>query len=374
MRFRFLRLFAAALVTLGLAAAPALAVSTTVRIAGDTIGGSAVVNTPATAVPGMRCPGSSGAGALDVATAGNWDRQEFVSTILGESHTYANSDYWAFWVNGSYSQVGACDYTVQAGDELLFYVQRDGPGFVGTVFPLYFSSVPSAVTAGVPFTVRVMRHASDGTTTTPTPIAGATVTDGAGATATTGADGTATLVLGTPGPAKLQATAPASVPTPLASVAVSGAPLSAPGPDPGAPPAPSEPLAPVEPSGAAPAVVDRAAPVAVIAGVRHGQRFSRRGAPRELHGTVADGSAVKQVQLRLKRKRGTGCFSFSADRERFVRRSCRRGAAWFDAGDDASWSYLLPKRLGRGLYQLQVRATDAAGNQSTNTSVRFRVR
>src|SRR4051812_8739683 len=99
MRFRFLRLFAAALVTLGLAAAPALAVSTTVRIAGDTIGGSAVVNTPATAVPGMRCPGSSGAGALDVATAGNWDRQEFVSTILGESHTYANSDYWAFWVN-----------------------------------------------------------------------------------------------------------------------------------------------------------------------------------------------------------------------------------------------------------------------------------
>ena len=36
--------------------------------------------------------------------------------------------------------------------------------------------------------------------------------------------------------------------------------------------------------------------------------------------------------------------------------------------------YLLPKRLGRGLYQLQVRATDAAGNQSTNTSVRFRVR
>ncbi|UGS35389.1 DUF4430 domain-containing protein [Capillimicrobium parvum] len=373
MRYRFLRLFAVALVTLGLAATPALAVSTTVRIAGDTIGGTAVVNTPSANVPGMRCAGSSAAGALDVATAGNWDRQEFVSTILGESHAYAHSDYWAFWVNGSYSQVGACDYTVQAGDELLFYVQRDGPGFVGTVFPLYFSSVPAAVTAGAPFTVRVVRHVSDGNTTTPTPIAGATVTDGAGATATTGADGTATLVLGTPGTAKLQATAPASVPTPLATVAVSAAPVTEPGPAPPAPPAPGEPTPPAEPSTAAPPA-DRSAPLALIAGLRNGQHFSRRGAPRELHGTVADQGAVKQVQLRLERKRGKGCSSFSADRERFVKRSCGRGAAWFDAGDDASWSYLLPKRLGRGLYQLQVRATDAAGNRSTNASVRFRVR
>jgi len=377
MRYRFLRLFATALATLGLTAAPALAVPATVRIAGDTIGGTAAVNTTATPVPGSGCPGSSAAGALEVATAGNWDRQLYFETILGETHDYSNSDYWAFWVNGAYSQVGTCDYTVQPGDELLFYVQRDGPGFVGTVYPLYFASVPTAVTAGQPFTVTVRRHVSDGTTTTPTPVAGATVTDGAGATATTGADGTATLVLGTPGTAKLQATAPSSVPTPLATVAVDPAPVAAgPAPDPGTPEPPATGAAqqPSLPSTAAPpALVDRSAPLALIAGVRSGQHFKRRG-PRELRGTVADAGGVKQVQIRLKRKRRHRCAAFSAERERFVRRSCRRGASWFDVGDDASWSYLLPKRLGRGLYQLQARATDVAGNRSTNASVRFRVR
>src|SRR5918997_5194575 len=31
------------------------------------------------------------ASALDVATHGNWDRKEFASTILGESHTFAQN-------------------------------------------------------------------------------------------------------------------------------------------------------------------------------------------------------------------------------------------------------------------------------------------
>jgi hypothetical protein len=170
MRFRFLRLFAVALVTLGIAAAPALAVPATVRIVGDTVNSTTTVQTPAGDVF-AGCPGSSGGGALNVATNGNWDKQMYVSTILGETHDYSNSDYWAFWVNGAYSQVGACQYTVQAGDELLFYVQKDGPGFVGTIYPLYLSGVPSTATVGQPFTVTVRRHVSDGTTTTPTPIA-----------------------------------------------------------------------------------------------------------------------------------------------------------------------------------------------------------
>src|SRR5215207_2668913 len=37
------------------------------------------------------------ASALDVATGGDWDRQAFTSTILGESHTFAANDYWAQW-------------------------------------------------------------------------------------------------------------------------------------------------------------------------------------------------------------------------------------------------------------------------------------
>jgi hypothetical protein len=377
MRYLFLRLFAVALVTLGLAAAPALAVPTTVRIAGDDNIGSIVVNTaaaPVTMTDGGPCPGNSAFGALEVATAGNWDHQRFVSEILGESHTYAANDYWAFWINGAYSQIGACDYFVQPGDELLFYVQRDGPGFMGTIFPLYFASVPATVTAGQPFTVRVTRHTSDGTTTTPAPIAGATVTDGAGATATTGADGTATLTLTTPGTAKLQASAAQSVSSPLATVTVSPAPAAAPAPAPApdTPEAPA-PVAPVAPP-IATVVVDRTAPVATIAGVRSRQHFRHRRGPRELHGTVSDEGAIKQVQVRLKRKHRKRCSFYSASRERFVKRSCKRGARWFDVGSEAEWSYLLPKRLPRGLYQLQVRATDQAGNRSTNTSVRFRVR
>jgi hypothetical protein len=375
MRYLFLRLFAAALVILGLAAAPAFAVPATVRIAGDQIGGSVVVNTPASPVTisDGACPGNSGSGALEAATGGNWDHERFISTIFGETHTYDNRDWWSFWVNGAFSQVGACDYIVQPGDELLFYVQKDDASFTGTIFPLYFVSVPATVTAGQPFTVRVMRHTSDGNTTTPAPIAGATVTDGAGASATTGADGSATLTLSTPGSAKLQASAPQSVSSPLATVLVNPAPVVAPGPAPDVPQTPA-PVAPTAPSIAAPVVVDRTAPVALLTGQPNRRHFPHRHGPRELRGTVADEGGVKEVQLRLKRKRGKRCSVFSASRERFVKRSCRRGAPWFAAGSEAGWSYLLPKRLGRGLYQLQTRATDQAGNRSTNTSVRFRVR
>jgi hypothetical protein len=373
MRYLFLRLFAVASVTLGLAAAPALAVPATVRIAGDQIGGSIVVSTPASlvAISDGTCPAGSAAGALEVATAGNWDHERFINTIFGETHTYANRDWWAFWVNGQFSQLGACDYIVQPGDELLFYVQKDDANFTGTIYPLYFSSVPSAVAAGQPFTVRVVRNSTDGTTTTSTPIAGATVTDGAGASATTGADGTATLTLTAPGTAKLQASAPQSVSSPLATVTVNPAPAIAPPPEAAPPATPETPPAVTQPSIAAP-VVDRTAPVALLSGVR--KHFRHGHGPRTLRGPVADASGIEQVQVRLKRKRGKRCSAFSASRERFVRRSCKRGAPWFDAGSDASWSYLLPKRLRRGLYQLQARATDQAGNRSTNASVRFRVR
>jgi len=39
------------------------------------------------------CLGDSATGAIEKAVAGNWDQRKFVSTILGESHTYVDSDY-----------------------------------------------------------------------------------------------------------------------------------------------------------------------------------------------------------------------------------------------------------------------------------------
>ena len=46
-------------------------------------------------------------------------------------------------------------------------------------------------------------------------------------------------------------------------------------------------------------------------------------------------------------------------------RLSRCGAArgrWFTVGDRAQWSYLLPARLGRGRYVLDIEVTDRAGN------------
>ncbi len=366
----FGRLVAGLILAFVLVTAPAGAATVTVRIEGNTVAGTTTVNTTGAGVPGnAACKPHSAGEALELATAGNWDRQMYVETIHGESHTYAESDYWAFWVNGSYSTVGLCDYIVQPGDELLFYPQVDGPGFQGTVWPLYLTGVPAAVTAGQPYTVTVIERVSDGASTTSAPAVGATVSDGS-TTAVTGPDGRATLIAPSgPGTIRLVATQASRVNSPRPQVAVV-APAPAPAPEGPAPdPAPVVP-SPVE----SPAAVDTTPPVATISGLRNRQRFSRRRAPRELRGTVADEGAIASVELRLHRRHGRRCAAYDGATERFRRISCRREARWFRVGSSASWSYLLPRRLPSGLYQLQVRATDAAGNRSAIHSLRFRVR
>ena len=52
---------------------------------------------------------------------------------------------------------------------------------------------------------------------------------------------------------------------------------------------------------------------------------------------------------------------------------CGRGS-FFRIGDQAEWSYLLPRRPGRGSYVLEVKAIDGAFNRGAVTRVRFRVR
>ena len=51
-------------------------------------------------------------------------------------------------------------------------------------------------------------------------------------------------------------------------------------------------------------------------------------------------------------------------RARFVGARCGRGHS-FHVSSSASFSYLLPKRLGPGRYVLDVSALDAAGNRTT---------
>ena len=101
---------------------------------------------------------------------------------------------------------------------------------------------------------------------------------------------------------------------------------------------------------------------ATILGIRNGQRFTRRRAPRELRGTAsADPSGLWAVKLRLTRRfRGT-CWYFSGSKERFLKRACGKQHA-FKVGEQTGWSYLLPARLPRGRYALDVYAVDNAFN------------
>ena len=169
----------------------------------------------------------------------------------------------------------------------------------------------------------------------------------------TGADGRATLVLSATGTIAVKATRPGNAPSAAELVSVSDRA--------GAPP-------PVTTTGR-----DTVAPLARIVGIRDGQRFSRRRAPRELCGTVADDpSGLRAVKLRLSRRVGKRCWYFSGKRERFLRRACGTRHA-FKIGDDASWRYLLPKRLGRGRYMLDVYAIDRAGNRDVAERGRSRV-
>ena len=119
---------------------------------------------------------------------------------------------------------------------------------------------------------------------------------------------------------------------------------------------------------------DVSAPAAAVASLRDGAVYSRRRAPRLLRGSVtADPSGLHSVKLKLTRRVGKRCSYFSGRRERFMRMRCGRGS-FLRIGDRADWSYLLPQRLGRGRYVLEVKAIDGAFNRGAPARVRFRVK
>jgi len=126
-----------------------------------TLGSTPVVLRDAT------CPANSAAAALDLATGGNWDRSQFTSTILGETHTFANRDYWAEWVSNRFGG-GLCTDLLNEGDELLMIVDTSDATFNPTVFPLVMSGVPATDAPGTPFTVTVTQFRTNGTPGTST--------------------------------------------------------------------------------------------------------------------------------------------------------------------------------------------------------------
>jgi hypothetical protein len=351
----------AALLTTLMLAAPALAGPTvTVRVEGEqaTLLERTQVTLPDTPPPVTGCPMWTVAAAIEEATNGNWDRGSFAQTILGESHTFTRNDYWAEWLDagsGYRYGNGICTDVMKDGDEALMLVDISAPA--PSAFPLDLEGLPAAIEVGKPVTVTVVSYVTDGTpgTGSRTPVAGATVAGG-GASAVTGADGRATLSFPQPGAFTVKASKPGSVVSAGERVTVSAAPVS-----------------PSTVPGAVTTVDDKTAPRASFARLKNGKVYKRKRAPRKLSGSVtADPSGLLSVRLSILREVGDRCWAFDGDSERFERHRCG-GRSSFKIGDRAEWSYLLPKRLGKGRYVIRAVAIDNAGNDSAERVV-IRVR
>jgi hypothetical protein len=311
--------------------------------------------------PSTGCPAASAAAAIEAGTRGNWDRQRFTQTILGERHAFENADYWAEWIGRGGGYVfggGICDDILRDGDELVMLVDRS-PAGQSTVFPLAVEGLPSAVHPFETVTVVVVEYRNPMGVVgggTRTPVAGAQVAGG-GASATTDADGRATLRFTADAEFTVKATRPGNAPSAGLPVAVraTGGTCSDCGP-----------------------IVDRTRPLSRLTGIANGQRFRAGRGPRTLSGTVTDVSRLHAVKLRLTRRDRGRCWTFSGRSERFRRVRCGRGS-WFRIGSEPRFSYLLPARPPRGRYVLDVKAIDAAFNREEQLDtgrnrVVFRVR
>jgi hypothetical protein len=354
-------------------ASPAGAASVAIRIEGQssTLVPRTTVTTPAADLHGDgSCPGATLAGAIDAATKGNWDRAPmgFSNTIMGETHTFKNNDYWAGWVNNTYGN-GFCMQPVQDGDDLLVLVDTtDSVTFASAVFPLSVAGLPATVHVGKPVTVTATEYrnfvGAPGSGTPgvgdPRPSAGVRVSGG-GAEATTGSDGRAALTFTQSGPVTLTAVKPVSGPggssfamraVPLSTCVDDGA-GSCFGKSPGASSPPYR------------------APDPVILDIVRRKRYSPSEAPRELRGRINLGTAtLKQTRLRLLRRASGRCQYFSGSVAEFRRATCGKGF-YFKVGNRADWSYLLPARLPAGRYELAVRVADAAGQKRVEAVVFF---
>jgi hypothetical protein len=325
------------------------------RFTGDpvehTCDGTAAISGPsATPVPTRGAAVAEAAERTPFTIAGTWHPQfgATFTSIAGESVAFdpASNRFLVEYENGQPTQLGACADDIVPGDRVLFAYGTGNE-------PLLDLTGPATARPGETIAVRVTDARNGGA------VPGAAV-----AGAQTGADGTATVgPLTTRGVNDLKATKADAIRSNRLRVCVTdGADgtcgTNTPGGSQGA---------------AGPVARDTVAPLARIGGIRDEQRFSRRRAPRELRGTVtADPSGLRAVKLRLSRRVGKRCWYFSGTRERFLRRACGTRYA-FKIGEDASWRYLLPKRLGRGRYVLDAYAIDRAGNRDVVERGRSRV-
>ncbi len=171
------------------------------------------------------CAGTSAAGALELATHGDWTaswsasyKAYFLTGIEGLSFPSAGAEYWAFWVNDAPASEGICGYDPRPGDSVLFFPDCYGKKCPKSTGVLGVKAASVAV-LGTPFKVAVTAYSD--AKGTPSKAVGATVSAG-GSSARTTAAGTATLTFTHAGALTLKVTAPHAIRT-EASVCVEAA-------------------------------------------------------------------------------------------------------------------------------------------------------
>ena len=312
------------------------------------------------------CPGTTAAGALQLATSANWGgpwnsefKQYEIFTIEGETHLFepeaSANYYWSLWIDEKESFSGACEAELAAGDRVLLFPACYGSACPpNPALPLAIEA-PISANVGEPVSVTVKKYGSGGEAT---PAAGATITGGAAAVTSDGA-GHATVTLSSPGTITLRASAPEAVRT-EANVCVHNGNDGNCGTT-----APAGTTATTTVSAIAPPPYKGPnALVADVTGSLDGHTYTRHSAPRLIAGTIAAHTAVTSVSAELRRRYRGRCSTYDGARERFRSARCGSGS-FFKVATGGVFSYLLPSALAPGRYVLDIEATDAAGNVTT---------
>jgi hypothetical protein len=359
--------------TLAATASPAFAAKVSVEIEGQTVlKAPALVDTTAAVAKagGASCSGAVPATALEAAVGGDWDGPSYgVTRILTETHPFVSGgSSWAVYVNGQFINDTVCDHPLADGDKVLFW-WSDAFATEGYDEPLLLSA-PATATPGTPFTVTASETTTAfdpstfAGTTTIAPSAAATVAGGTAA-ATTGADGKASVTVAG-GPYTLVVTKGNRAPARISGCATTGSDGFC-GTTAGAAPAPPAPPAACVSTGSdgfcgSP---DKLAANAALTGVSEGKKYKKGAGPRQLAGTVAaDGSGLRDVRLRLTRNDKGACATYDGKTEKFkaLKQCGAVHGVWFSIGPKQEFSYLLPAKLTRGRYVLDVQVVDQAGN------------
>jgi hypothetical protein len=303
-----------------------------------------IQTTSASSLRRQSCSGSSAAGALNLATRGQWTGKWFssfkdfeVASILGETPAGAD-DFWTLWINGRSSMTGACSTPLHTGDHELWFDCVSSSSGTCANNPLALSA-PSTAHAGRPLTVTVTQLDGAGNSK---PFAGAAI-NGGGVVAVSGPGGRATFIPRAAGVLRLHAVKSGATPSDTEFVCVYPRRASQCG------------------------SVGNNGPRTHVLGIREHQVFIAHG-PRLLHGTAGpDPTGITDVRLSLFRHApNSRCSYYDGSTGTWQRRGCRAAtpAASFSVGASTSWSYLLPQPLPLGSYRLNVIASDSGGRHT----------